>query len=78
MQGESSGKTNSEQVYKDWTKPDGDACRPDGTLKDASEMEWPNSPSDLNQPKEDRFSLKRKSPGDENESDSELPKAKVT
>ena len=26
-------------------KPDGEACNPDGTLKDASEMEWPDSPS---------------------------------
>lgn len=25
--------------------PDGDACRPDGTLKDASEIEWQHSPS---------------------------------
>lgn len=28
-------------------KPDGEACREDGTLKDASELEWPNSPSEL-------------------------------
>jgi hypothetical protein len=33
---------------KDASKPDGDACREDGTLKDASEMEWPNSPSQTN------------------------------
>jgi hypothetical protein len=32
--------------FKDSSKPDGDACRDDGTLKDASELEWPNSPSD--------------------------------
>ena len=32
--------------FKDPSKPDGDACREDGTLKDASEMEWPNSPSE--------------------------------
>ena len=32
--------------FKDTSKPDGDACREDGTLKDASELEWPNSPSD--------------------------------
>src|ERR1700689_332106 len=31
---------------KDKSKPDGDVCRPDGTLKDASEMDWPHSPSD--------------------------------
>lgn len=35
----------AEHVFKDTTKPDGDACRPDGTLKDASEMEWLDSPS---------------------------------
>ena len=37
------------QVLKDMDKPDGDACRLDGTLKDASEMEWPHSLSDQNQ-----------------------------
>ena len=30
---------------KDFSKPDGDACNEDGTLKDASEMDWPDSPS---------------------------------
>jgi hypothetical protein len=30
---------------------EGDAVRPDGTLKDASEMEWPHSPSDPSPPK---------------------------
>lgn len=34
------------RVYRDMNMPDGDACRPDGTLKDASEMNFPNSPSD--------------------------------
>ena len=29
------------------TKPVGDACRDDGTLKDASEMVWPDSPTEL-------------------------------
>lgn len=33
----------------DMSKPEGDACREDGTLKDASEMEWPNSPTEHNQ-----------------------------
>ena len=37
---------HTEQIYKDRNMPDGDACRADGTLKDASEMEWPNSPSE--------------------------------
>jgi hypothetical protein len=32
---------------KDSSKPDGEACNEDGTLKDAEEMEWPNSPTDL-------------------------------
>jgi hypothetical protein len=34
--------------FKDASKPDGDACREDGTLKDASEMDWPDSPSEPN------------------------------
>jgi hypothetical protein len=38
---------NTERVWKDRNMPDGDTCRLDGTLKDASEMEWPNSLSDL-------------------------------
>jgi hypothetical protein len=33
----------------DMSKPEGDACREDGTLKDASEMEWPDSPTEYNQ-----------------------------
>jgi hypothetical protein len=37
---------NTEQISKDIDMPDGDACRPDGTLKDASELSFPNSPSD--------------------------------
>ena len=27
-------------------KPDGEACRKDGTLKNADEMEWPKSTSE--------------------------------
>ena len=43
----SSKKTDANGTYfKDTSMPDGDACREDGTLKDASEMEWPNSPSE--------------------------------
>ena len=34
--------------FKDASKPDGDTCHEDGTLKDASEMEWPDSPSEPN------------------------------
>ena len=32
--------------FKDMSKPDGDACREDRTLKDACEMDWPDSPSE--------------------------------
>ena len=32
----------------DTSKPVGDACREDGTLKDASEMEWPDLPTEHN------------------------------
>jgi len=32
---------------KDASKPEGEACNPDGSLKDADTMEWLNSPSDL-------------------------------
>ena len=35
------------KYLKDATKPDGEACNADRTLKDASEMEWLNSPTDL-------------------------------
>ena len=40
------GKTH----MRDFTKPVGDACREDGTLKDASELEWPDSPTELAAP----------------------------
>ena len=33
------------QVLADPTKPVGDACNSDGTLKEADEMEWLHSPS---------------------------------
>ena len=35
------------QQGKDITKLDGEACNADGTLKEAEEMVWPNSPSDV-------------------------------
>jgi hypothetical protein len=42
----SSGSNEKGKTYeKDITKPDGDACNEDGTLKDASELEWPDSPT---------------------------------
>ena len=31
---------------KDASKPDGEACNKDGTLKDAEELEWPDSPTE--------------------------------
>jgi hypothetical protein len=74
-----------ERIYKDYSKPDGEACRDDGTLKDASELEWPNSPSDSNpynlNPGEENVILKRKPLGDEDDSgyeNDELPKVKVS
>jgi len=33
-------------LSKDTSKPDGEACNPDGTLKDAEEITWLHSPSD--------------------------------
>ena len=32
----------------DKSKPEGDACHEDGTLKDASELDWPDSPTEYN------------------------------
>jgi hypothetical protein len=50
---------------KDITKPDGDACNADGTLKEAEEIDgWAHSPSD-NQP-----TLQSKRPA--NDTDTEL------
>jgi hypothetical protein len=67
---------NTEQYFKDTNMPDGDACRPDGTLKDASEMLFLNSPSEapgnLPEPRKDDYfflNLKRGLPG--NDSDDE-------
>jgi hypothetical protein len=69
----------AETFFKDTTKPDGDACRPDGTLKNASEISWLNSPSDDNnihmsdlaesQPDQEKngHTLKRSLPCDEDE-----------
>lgn len=34
------------RVQQDTTKPIGEACNADGTLKHASEIDWLNSPSD--------------------------------
>jgi hypothetical protein len=65
---------DTERILKDRNMPDGDACRPDGTLKDASEMEWPDSPSEvqanLPEPSDDDYSvlnLKRSLPRDDSD-----------
>jgi hypothetical protein len=52
---------------KDLSKPDGEACNEDGTLKDASEMDWPDSPSEPAAP----ATLKRAHGDDVNERDGE-------
>ena len=44
------GLTLDTFVYKDTTKPDGEACNDDGTLKDADDMLFVNSPSELEPP----------------------------
>ena len=41
---------------KDASKPKGEACNPDGTLKDADKVEWLNSPLDLVPPSLENFS----------------------
>lgn len=81
-----SSSNRYENTYHiDTSKPVGDACREDGTLKDASEMEWPNSPTELtwhgpnsptelewpNSPTEDQSSRSESEPD-------EAPKAKVS
>ena len=40
-------RVNTQPVLKDVVKPDGDACNTDETLKDAQDIEWQHSPSDL-------------------------------
>ena len=42
--------TGSRSIQKDITKPDGEACNADGTLKDASEIEWLHSPGSKSPP----------------------------
>ena len=81
--------SNTERFLKDGTMPDGDACQPDRTLKDASEMIWLNSPSgqtqNLPEPtqlSEDGYNTKRSLPCGDEESNSECesdgpPKTKV-
>ena len=74
---ENSGKG----ALKDNTKPDSDAYRPNGMLKDVSKMEWVHSPSALNveEPRESTSTLKRKLSVKETELEYEkLLKAKVS
>ena len=61
----------------DPTKPSGDACCEGDTLKDASKMDWPDSPSEL-EPL--GVGDKRKYKSEESDSDGALPtyKAKVS
>ena len=83
-----SDATRGDRIYKDFSKPDEEACRDDGTLKNASEIEWQHSPTasnprpfDLYPGEENTVLKKRKSPGDEDKSDYEnveLPKVKVS
>ena len=40
--------TGSQSVQKDITKPNGEACNADGTLKDASKIIWVHSPTGSN------------------------------
>ena len=69
------GKT----YLRDATKPIGDACRDDGTLKDADEMVWPNSPTELEAPQKDFRDWYDDEPGSESKSTRDnLPTAKVT
>ena len=65
---------NTEQYFKDATMLDGDMCRPDGTLKDASEIVFLNSlsdaPANLPELRKDEYfflNLKRSLPGDDSE-----------
>jgi hypothetical protein len=44
----SSSNTVGNTHLRDASKPEGEACNADGTLKDASELEWPDSPSEPN------------------------------
>ena len=63
---------------RDATKPVGDACCDDGTLKDADKMVWPNSPTELEAPQKD-FREWYDELGSESESTGDnLPTDKVT
>ena len=80
------GSNHNKNTYvMDKSKPEGDACREDSTLKDASELDWPDSPTEYNRAIiEDQFRNNRseRTPTDEpdsNNSDSEsMPKPQTT
>jgi hypothetical protein len=59
LDGEENGKT----YFRDATKPVGDACRDDGTLKKASELDWPDSPTTIQPPQEDNMEWYDYEPG---------------
>ena len=84
---------NTEQIFKDRSMLDGDVCRPDGTLKDASEMDFLNSLSEAlgNLPKSSSYhdnyfflNLKRRLPSDDSDEEESSsasdrhPKTKVS
>ena len=68
----------NEGIYtRDASKPDGEACNADNTLKDASEIEWFHSPSQITA----TWSTQKRVRGDNEESTNEddtdeLPKPK--
>ena len=72
--------TNKGKTYlRDATKPVGDACCDDGTLKDADEMIWPNSPTKLEAPEKDFRDEYEYEPGSESMSTrDDLLTSKVT
>jgi len=55
---------------KDAGKPDGEACNDDGTLEEESEMDWLDSPTDLEAPASPP-TLKHQAHSDENCGDGE-------
>lgn len=68
------GKT----YMRDMMKPVGDACRDDGTLKEANEMVWPDSPTALEAPQDNFREYDEIYVGFQDETDSiDLPNIKV-
>ena len=68
------GKT----YMRDMMKPVSDACRDDGTLKEANEMVWPDSPTALEAPQDNFREYDEIYVGFQDETDSiDLPNIKV-